>query len=68
MVKKQPPIWPAVVYMVVKAPRTCTEIVEAIGSNPANVFRALNKLRDEGLVEREGTGKGNRPYIWTWNA
>lgn len=69
---KGAPIWPDIVALVVKAPRSVAELVNLTGAHENTVLRVLHQLRDEALIEPARTRErphaktGPFPLEWRW--
>ena len=62
-----------VVALVMKKPRTVTEISEVTGRDPTIIRRYLFAAEGEGLVAKSYPKRpigmhGNDPAVWTWQA
>ena len=63
----------AAVQLLTKAPRTCSELAGLIGVGQAAVYRYLNEMEAEGLIQRGGLRaredfKGPPETVWEWSA
>lgn len=56
-------LWPSLVFLVTRRPRTTQELAELVGCKDDTVRNNLRLLEGEGLVKRS---RGPAGAVWTW--
>lgn len=64
--KKPSPVWPRVLFAVLKAPRTLSEACRVAGARDSDVKKALDHMIEEGFVTKTPHPSHKQSSIYTW--